>query len=283
MKMLRAGLVAWLWAFLVLVLFSGCATTLLYNHSDWLILRKLDGYFHLSRSQRSFVSIRLADILARHRREALPRYEAVLEDVRMRVAQGLTGPDLEWAFSQYDQLRSDLFARFAGHGTAFLRVVEDDQIPHLRDALRRRLAKQEELLRAGPRRRTVERIERTLALARQWMGSLTKQQEQEITQMAMGLPDVLPLWHAHEVKRNETLIAVVESRTNGDTASRLYDWLVHQEQDADPEFLNGAATLRRQIAQLILAVDRLATPEQRRHVIAELEKLTQTIHSLRGV
>ncbi len=270
-------------ALLVSLLFNGCAATLLYNHSDWLILRKLDGYFDLSRPQKSFVSARLADILVHHRRDALPRYEAVLQQIRTRIEHGLTGQDLDWAFAQYDQLRSDLFARFAGHGTAFLRLVEDEQVSHLRDALRKRLAKPEALLRDGPHRRSAERIARTLALAKQWMGSLTSHQEQELTRMAMAFPDTLPLWYAHEVKRNETLIAVVESRANGETASRLYDWLVNQEKDADPRFLNATADLRRHITQLILAIDRLATPEQRRHVIGELDKLTRTIHGLSAV
>src|SRR3982751_243644 len=88
---------------------AGCASTLVYNHADWLLLRQLDGYFDLSRPQKAFVSARLDAILDRHRREALPHYEAVIEQVHRRVQSGLTDADLDWAFTQYDQLRVDLF------------------------------------------------------------------------------------------------------------------------------------------------------------------------------
>src|SRR3982751_4576670 len=79
---------------------AGCATTLVYNHADWLLLRQLDGYFDLSRSQKAFVSARLNTILERHRREALPHYEAMIQQVQRRIQDGLTETDLDWAFTQ---------------------------------------------------------------------------------------------------------------------------------------------------------------------------------------
>ena len=260
---------------------AGCATTLVYNHADWLLLRQLDGYFDLSRSQKAFVSARLDAILDRHRREALPHYEAVIEQVRRRIQNGLTDTDLDWAFTQYDQLRLDLFGRFAQDGGDFVRLVEDPQVMRLRTALRRRLGDQEQLLREDPSARITKRTQRIVVLVKEWLGPLTREQEQHITQLTMAFPDTLPAWYAHQLRRNDQLVNVVESRHRDDAPARLRDWLTDPERAANPAFIESNSQLKQHIAQLILTLDRLATAEQRRHVLAKLEELAHTVHNLR--
>ena len=260
---------------------AGCATTLVYNHADWLLLRQLDGYFDLSRSQKAFVSARLDAILERHRREALPHYEVVIEQVRRRIQNGLTDADLDWAFTQYDQLRLDLFGRFARDGGDFVRLVEEPQVMRLRTALRKRLGDQEQLLREDPSARMAKRTQRIVALVKEWLGPLTREQEQHITQLTMAFPDTLPAWYAHQLRRNDQLVNVVESRHRDDAPARLRDWLTDPERAANPAFVESNSELKHHIAQLILTLDRLATAEQRRHVLAKLEELTQTVHNLR--
>jgi len=265
---------------------AGCATTLAttltYNHADWLLTRQLDGYVDLSRSQKAFVSARLDTILDRHRAEALPRYEDVVRQVQARIQRGLTGEDLDWAFTQYDQLRADLFGRFAQDGADFVRLVEEPQIARVRSALNKRLAKQEQLLRAGIETRLVKRRERILALAKEWLGPLTTQQEQEASRLAMAFPDTVPALYAHQRRRNDQLLAVLESRADGDLTRRLYEWLVEPDKDADPRVVEMTRQLRDHIAGLILRLDRLATPTQRAHVLAKLDDLARTIHHLKG-
>lgn len=260
---------------------AGCATTLVYNHADWLLLRQLDGYFDLSRSQKAFVSARLDTILDRHRQEALPRYEAVIRQVQMRIQSGLTEADLDWAFTQYDQLRADLFGRFAHDGADFVRLVEDRQVVRLRKALHYRLVDHEQLLHQDTRARLVTRSERILTLVKEWLGPVTRQQEQVITRLAMEFPDTLPAWYAHQLRRNDQLIRVVESRHRDDAPAQLHEWLVNQERADDPAFLETSRQLKQHIAQLILTLERIATSEQRRHVLAKLDDLAQTVHALR--
>jgi hypothetical protein len=280
MTMLSRGRVLLLGGLLVLFSVVGCTTTLLYNHADWLLTRQLDGYFDLSTSQQAFVSSRLDTILARHRVEALPRYEEVLQQVRICVHRGLTDDDLDWAFAQYDRLRADLFARFAGDGADFVRLVEEQQVSRVRTALRKQLAKQEGLLRESAQTRLEKRTERILSLANEWLGSLTRRQKEEIIRLAMAFPDTFPAWYAHQLQRNEQLVAVLEARNDDRSSDRLFEWLVDQGKDADPQFLEATHQLRQHIAQLVIALDRLATPEQRRHVLYKLDDLVETIHGL---
>ncbi|HKR79071.1 MAG TPA: DUF6279 family lipoprotein [Nitrospira sp.] len=261
--------------------FAGCAaTSLLYNHADWLLARQIDGYFGLNRPQKTFVSSRLSGILAHHRSDALPRYEAVLGQARERSADGLTTEDLDWAFVQYDQLRADLFGRFVSDGAEFIRQVNDPQVLRLKQALETRLARDEELLRDGSVKRQAKRTERILGLAREWMGSLSPQQEQEISKITMNFPDTLPVWYAHQAYRHKQLLALIESRQSEQTAARLEDWLVHQDRDADPHFAEVMSQLRRHITGLVLDLDRSATPAQRRHFLSKIDDLAALVRRL---
>jgi hypothetical protein len=279
----RAGRFLLITLFFASLASAGCAaTTLLYNHADWLIARQLDRYFGLNRPQKTFVSSRLSGILAHHRREALPRYEAVLHQARERAADGLTADDLDWAFVQYDQLRVDLFSRFVSDGAEFVRQVNDQQIVRLKQALQNRLARDEDLLREDADKRFAKRTERLLGLAREWMGPLSPQQEREITKLAMGFPDTLPAWHAHQAYRHEQLLALLEARQSDKTAVRLEDWLVQQDQDADPRFAELTQDLRRHIAGLVMTLDRSATPTQRRHFLSKLEDLRAVVRRLQA-
>ena len=263
--------------------FAGCAaTTLLYNHADWLIARQIDSYFGLTRPQKTFVSTRLSGILAHHRHEALPRYEVVLRQAAERVAHGLTADDVDWAFLQYDQLKADLFARFVTDGTEFVRQVNDPQVSRLKQALQSRLARDEDLLRDNVGKRLAKRTERIVGLAREWLGPLSAQQEQDVARLTMAFPDTLPAWYAHQVYRHEQLLALLESRQTDQTAARLQDWLIHQDRDADPQFAEITRQLRHHITTLVLSLERSATPAQRRHVLAKLEDLAAMVRRLQA-
>jgi len=279
----RAGRVLLPILLLASLALAGCAaTSFLYNHADWLIARQIDGYFGLNRSQKTFVSSRLSGILAHHRREALPRYEAVIRQVKDRAADGLTTEDLEWAFIQYDQLRADLFTRFVSDGVEFVRQVNDPQVAKLKQALQARLARDEDLLREDAAKRHSKRTERILGWAREWMGPLSPQQEQEITKLTMQFPDTWAAWYTHRAYRHEQLLELFESRESDHTRARLEDWLVHQDQDTDPKFAELTNQLRRHISGLVITLDRSATPTQRRHFLSKLDDLAALVRRLQA-
>ena len=64
MKIIHTGRLLFITLVFVSLAFTGCAaTSLLYNHADWLIARQINGYFDLNRSQKMFLSSRLNGIL----------------------------------------------------------------------------------------------------------------------------------------------------------------------------------------------------------------------------
>jgi len=258
---------------------SGCiGASLLYNHADWLLTRQLDHYFDLTRPQRAFLSARLNVLLERHRQEALPRYEEVVRQAVTRIERGVTLEDVDWAFRQYDHWRTDLMERFTRDGADFLQLVRDAQLPHVKEALRQRLAKQEALLREPKEKRLAAQTDRLLALIRDWLGPVSREQEWEITQLAMAFPDAGPAVYTHQARRHDELMALLEERATQDTGVRLRNWLIDRE--SDPAFLETTQRARTHLTGLLLALDRMATPLQRRYVLSKLDDLAHTVHRL---
>jgi hypothetical protein len=276
----------WCGGSLAALVLWGCGSTssisLMYNHADWLMTRQLDNYVDLSSSQKAFVTERLDRILHRHRQEALPRYEAVLGEARTRIQRGLTEKDLDWAFAQYETLREDLLSRFASDGTAFAGLVEDAQLIRVRSSLDARLTKQERLLRESFERRQAQRTDAVVTLAKEWLGSLDRQQRRQVAEAAMAFPDTWPVFYAHQRRRNEELISLLTARMNADFPARFHHWLMRIEDSGDPQFAASTRQLKHQLKRLILALDRIATPTQRNHVLAKLDDLSNTVHQLSG-
>ena len=88
----------------------------------------------------------------------------------------------------------------------------------------------------------------------------------------------VPLVYAHQRRRNDQLMALLELRMQQDTAPKLHVWLIDQE--TDPSFLETTRELRQHLKGLFLAIDRMATPVQRRHLLAKLDDLARTVRTL---
>src|SRR5690349_8702776 len=104
-----------------------CMPTFLYRHADRLVLWKIDEYVDLTADQKVFVRTRLKDLLAQHRKGALPVYERFLMQIKERSADGLDRQEVDWMFSTYEQLRADLFGRIVPDGAVLVSSLTDQQ------------------------------------------------------------------------------------------------------------------------------------------------------------
>ena len=57
-------------------------------------------------------------------------------------------------------------------------------------------------------------------------------------------------------------------------------WLVDQDEVADPQLLDATRHLQMHIAEPVVAIHRVATPEQQRRVRYKLDDAAKTIHGL---
>jgi hypothetical protein len=273
----------WSWCFVGLLLaFTGCSfTTTAYRYADRLILWKADHYFDLTRDQRQDLTQRLAPLLERHRHEALPQYETFLHGIRQRVERGLTGPDIDWAYATYDRLRTDLFERVVADSSVFLASVDARQVRTFESALQKDTAKAMRLLQTPVPERLKERAQTTLDLANEWLGRLTKEQQAQIREWSLTLPDVEPMWVAYQQQRRQELVTLLhQSRTPEQLARELRSMFVYHDQTAPQSYQNAIHHLRENAKTMALAIDQRMTSGQRHHAVVKLQRLIDQVHQL---
>ncbi|BFU91370.1 MAG: hypothetical protein NTAFB01_25570 [Nitrospira sp.] len=268
---------------MLLVALTGCSLTTSYRYADRIILWKLGHYFDLNHDQRHDLAQRLTSLLDRHRHEALPQYETFLREIRQRVERGLTGPDIDWAYATYDQLRTDLFERIVTDSGAFLASVEIRQVRTFESALQKDNTKAARLGQTPAPERLKERAQTTLDLAKDWLGPLTKEQQAQIREWSLTLPDVEPMWIAYQQQRLQELVTLLhQSRTPEQIARELRSMFAYHDQTAPQAYQNAIRHMRENAKTMALAIDRCLTSDQRRHAVAKLQRLINQVHNLRA-
>ena len=171
-------------------LIMSCVPTFLYRHADRLVLWKIDEYVDLQADQKQFVRDRLKNLLARHRKEALPMYERFLIQIKEQSADGLDRQEIDWMFSTYQRLRADLFGRIVADGAVILSSLTEGQVRYMEHMFQRDHEKAIRKLKEDRDSRLSRRASATLDWLKDWFGTCTKEQQQYIKKLSMALPDL---------------------------------------------------------------------------------------------
>jgi hypothetical protein len=272
----------WTWcAAGLLVLLAGCSLTLTYRYADWIILWKVDHYFDLTADQRHDVAERLTPLLARHRHEAIPQYEAFLVQVLQRLERGLTSQDVDWAYATFDRLRADLFDRVVADGGALLASVDPRQVRILEAALQKDHEKAARLVQDPAPERLKKRADATLGWLEDWLGSLSKDQEAQIREWSLALPDTQQAWVAYQQQRQQELLALLhQSRTPERIAGELRTMFVYQDHTAPQAYQDAVRQMRAAVKTMALAINQQVTADQRHHAVTKLQRLIDQLHDL---
>ncbi|MEO8048011.1 MAG: DUF6279 family lipoprotein [Nitrospirota bacterium] len=267
----------------LLILLAGCSSLSFYRYADWIILWQVDHYFDLTSDQRHDLAQRLTPLLTRHRHEAIPQYESFLVQFRQRFERGLTGQDLDGVYASYDRLRADLFDRVVADGGALLASVDPRQVRILEAALQKDHEKAARLVQDPAPERLKKRAQATLDWLEDWLGSLSKDQEAQIRESSLALPDSQQAWVAYQQQRQQELLALLhESRTPERIAGELRTMFVYQDHTAPQAYQDAVRQMRAAIKTMALAIDQQVTADQRRHAVTKLQRLIDQLHDLQA-
>jgi len=274
-----------LWALCVtglLFFLAGCSIISVYRYADWLILWRADHYLDLTSDQRRDLTQRLTPLLARHRREALPQYEAFLIQIRERVERGLTSQDLDWVYANYDRLRDDLIDRIIADSGVVLASVDSRQVRTLEAALQKDNAKAARLAQAPVQERLRQRADETIEWLEDWLGSLSKDQDAQIRRWSLAFPDSQQFWVTHQQQRQQELLAILRQPNTPDIVARqLRTVLVFYPDHAAPQnYQDAVREMRIALTTIVLAVDQQITTRQRQHAVTKLQRLISQLHDL---
>lgn len=279
----RYGL--WMWCAAGLLLFlAGCSIVSLYRYADWIILWEADHYLDLTSDQRRDLSQRLTPILARHRHEALPQYEAFLVQSRQRLGRGLTGQDIDWVYDNYDRLRADLFERVIADSGVVLASVDSRQVRTLEAAFQKDHAKVARFVQAPTPERLKKRADAIIDWLDDWLGSLSKEQEAQIRQWSLALPDNQQFWASYQQQRQQELLALLRHPRTPEHVTRELSALlvVYPDQTGPPAYQDAVHQMRTAVKTMALSVDQQVTTDQRRHAVTKLQRLIDQLHELQS-
>lgn len=276
----------WTWcAAGLLVLLAGCSLTLLaYEYADRIILWELDHYFDITSEQRHDLGRQLRPLLARHRHEAIPQYEAALVQIRQRIERGLTSQDIDWVYATYDQLRADLFNRLIADGGVFLASVDPSQVRTLEVVLQKDNAKVALLVQAPAPERLKKRANTTVESLEDWLGTLSKDQKAQIREWSLALPDTQQFWATYQQQRQQELLALLhQPRTPERVTRELRAILVVSPDHTAPQaYQDAIRQMRAAVKTMALAIDQRLTLDQRHHAVTKLQRLIEQLHDLQA-
>jgi len=222
-------------------------------------------------------------LLARHRHEAIPQYEAFLVQVRQRFERGLTSQDIDWAYATFDRLRADLFDRVAVDGGVLLASVDPRQVRIFEEALQKDVDKALRLVQAPAPERLKKRADATLGWLEDWLGSLSKDQEAQIREWSLALPDTQQVSFAHRQQlQQELLVLLRQPRTPERVTGELRAMLVSLDQHAPPAYQDAVRQMRAAVKTMALAIDQQVTADQRHHAVTKLQRLIDQLHDLQA-
>jgi hypothetical protein len=277
----RHGL--WRWCPAVLIFFlAGCSIVSLYRYADWIILWQANHYLDLTSEQRHDLAQRLTPLLTRHRREAIPQYEAFLRQIRQRVERGITNQDMDWVYVNYDRLRNNLVDLVIADSGVVLASVDAHQVRTLEAAFQKDNAKAAKLAQAPAPERLEKRADTIIDLLEDWLGSLSKDQEAQIREWNPTLPDTQQFWVSYQQQRQQELLTLLrQPHTSGSVARELRALLVFYPDPAAPQaYQDTIRKMREAVKPMALAIDQQITADQRRHAVNKLQQLINQLHDL---
>ena len=256
-------------ALLLLIVTSCSRTQMLYNNSDWFLLNFFDNYFDLSNPQRSELETAIARLLDWHRESELAGMTEHLKQLKSRYQRGLKGRDIDWMSDEYKRFWNRLMDRSGPDLAAFLSTVEEDQVRRMEQELR----KKDDLL-IKQAKMTIDEVHASIlewfyGLLKQWLGDLELDQKQQIASWVNADPEWITIKLENRKNFQVELTQLLRSKEN--LKENLNIWIHQPETHWTEAFKNRLEYKKQEWKEIILKVDAITLPRQRRHVADELQ------------
>ena len=262
---------------------AGCSgARLAYNNADIVVRWMADDYFALEGPQEEDFKARLAGFHAWHRSEELPRYSVLMTSAGDKLADGLTAPELLWAWESV----KGRYRRMAAHAAPELAAVLATLTPAQFDRLDKKFAESDaeyakKYLKGGEAEQRKRRDKRNLELMREWFGDLSDEQEAQLKISSAKLPLLYELRLQNRERRQDEFVALLKAyRSPAELEPRLKQWLTGWEEGASPEYRRLSELHREGYIQMLLELDRGLTPAQRVHAVTRFYEYAEIFKAL---
>lgn len=266
----------------VVWLLAACsATQFFYNRADWFIERAVSDYVDLSEAQQTRVDAIIQGWVAWHRREELPRYQAVLADLRRQLGGEFTGEHYDAFILEAEAIWARTRARVLADAIPVLVSLSDEQVAQVLERLEEKQREYYKKYVAMPdKERIRQRNKSVVDQLDRWLGSVSPEQKRLVADWAGRAADSYPIWYRMRERRQQAFAEQLAQRKAPDFAQALSQLLSEDEEFVSDWEQRQLAQNRRVTRKLMLAVEQSLTVGQREHLLAELGKISEDIGKL---
>ena len=260
---------------LLLVVLAGCGSTtrLVYDNGATLLRWRATSYLDVHGAQAKDLDQRIESFLDWHRRHALPQYAQIADSGARRIERGLTRADLEWG---YDAFRAQLAEglRVAARSMApLLDSLTAEQTAHLAQRMTEDNEKfKEEYLSGGEPDGRARRARRNVKRLEEWFGPLSEAQRAEVARYSERAPLTDALRAQDRLRRQAELLAIVRTKS---AHAKLEGWAVGWDEGRAPAYATAARAQREAFFDMLLAIERRLSDEQRKRVAGRFREFAQ--------
>jgi heat shock protein HspQ len=147
--------------------------------------------------------------------------------------------------------------------------------------LQRDAEKAARLLHENTEARLSARASKTLDRLRDWFGPLSKAQQARIQEWSMALPDMATVRvDRHHDRQQDFLHLLTATRDRQAISAYLNYWVLFPERTARSDYQPAIDDMNASMKDMVLAVDRLITTQQRARALTKLQHLIDDVHAL---
>lgn len=253
-----------------------------YNNASPVVTYMVDDYFDLSGDQEDWVRQRFHRLQDWHRASELPTYQRDLRDALARAERELTVEDARWVSATLRAYYYRLVEHALPDMADLLLQLDDVQARRFEERFAqesRKIAR--ETARGDPEASERKRVAKMLQQIESYTGRLAAQQRELVAGRVRQMIDVSELRLADRRKRQELVVALVRGKpSREEMVAGLRRILIDTGSWRSPEY---AAAMRRRDEQrdeMLVALSRTWTPEQRAHVQKKIRSYLNDVTSL---
>ena len=258
---------------LALLTLTGCSVRkLAYGWAGKLLVSRFVDTFDLNGDQKKDLLPRVAALHEWHRKTELPRYVEFLDAVIGKAQDGLDRGEVEWMMKQSGQIFSRISERFSPEAAAVLATCSDAQIDHAIAEFRKAEKERFEKLELSEDEYIKHRLKQAKKNMKTWLGSYTD--AQLAAYEGFVRKNRVDELRRRKRYRDNQLALLNLMRTHPGAppiAEAVHRWLTRFEVDPTPEYQAAERRSETDFLDLVVTIDSMMSPDQRRHFLDELK------------
>lgn len=265
-----------------LVLLVGCSLRKIgYNLAPRFVVSRLSSTFDLNKAQKQQAQVAVAGLHSWHRQNELPRYVEFLDAILNKTADGLTREEVLWMLGEGERTWERAVQKVAPEMAALLVTLSPEQLSHSEAELNKGSQERFERLELSEQDYVNFRLKKAKKTMNTWLGSYTDAQLAEFERfIRKNRVEELRRRKLTEQSRAILLTALRAHSPRPAVETILFNWMTKQETTPTPANQSAEERNRDDFVELVLAIDRQLSAEQRQHLLKEMRTLRTELNEL---